>query len=783
MNQLKIFLVLLLAALAPASFAASPVPAATASAATPVVADVPQLVPTDTESAVSTMVANLMTRYHYDAQPLDDQMSARIFDNYLDMLDSQRMLFTQADVARFEKAKTTLDDAIWGGELKLPFAMFNLYTERLAERTRFALGLLDEGFAFTTDETYQFDREDAPWASSKAGLDELWRKRVKNDWLRLKLAGKEESAIRETLGNRYSGYLERVRELEPEDVFQSFMNSYTQSIDPHTNYLGPRASENFDIAMKLSLEGIGAVLERRDDYTQVRSVVPGGPAGKSDKLHAGDRIVGVGQGREEPITDVIGWRLDDVVDLIRGPKGSVVRLEILPADSGPDAVHETFALVRDTVSIEEQAAKKSVIEISDGGVTRKIGVIELPTFYQDFQAHRLGDPNYRSATRDVRKLLGELKQQGVDGVIIDLRNNGGGSLSEATELTGLFIDQGPVVQVRDTRGRVTEERDTDSGLAWSGPLAVLVNRGSASASEIFAAAIQDYGRGLVIGSETFGKGTVQNLVSLDRVARKQEAELGDLKMTIAQFFRVDGGSTQLRGVTPDIVFPSSIDPTEFGESSYDAALPWSSIAPAAFESIADVDVLVPELRDKHAARIADNADWQLQVKELARLEKWRDRTTVSLNYETRKAERDQREAARKAALKQAHPEVEKAAGDNPQPASSASAPAPATSADPAAASSSAPATSGTVATKGDGSEPASAASKLILGRLPVDDGLQASERSLEEELEREEAIKNATDVQLQETAHILADAINMLRAKPELAAVALPQAAAVSATD
>lgn len=705
------------------------------------------LTPIKGESDASTLVANLMTRYHYEAMPLDDAMSARVFKAYLDMLDGQKMLFTQADIDGFNAARSTLDDAIWKGDLDVPFDIFNLYMKRLSERTAYALKLLDKGFDFTLDESYSYDRDDVDWPKNEAALDELWRKRVKNDWLRLVLADKDKAEIKETLADRYAGYLDRVRELEAEDVFQSFMNAYAQSIDPHTNYLGPRASENFDIAMRLSLEGIGAVLERRDDYTQVRSVVPGGPADASGKLHAGDRIVGVGQGATGEIKDVIGWRLDDVVDLIRGPKDTTVRLEILPADAGPDGTHNTFAIVRDTVSIEDQAAKSSIIEIDDGGEMRKIGVIDLPTFYQDFEAHRRGDANYRSATRDVAALLREFKQAKVDGVIVDLRNNGGGSLSEATELTGLFIDKGPVVQVRDTRGRIDQERDTDPGMLWSGPVAVLVNRGSASASEIFAAAIQDYGRGLVIGSETFGKGTVQNLVNLDRVARNDDPTFGELKMTIAQFFRIDGGSTQLRGVTPDITFPTSIDTKEFGESSYDYALPWSSIAPATFEPAAKVTLLVPALQEMHQKRIASDSDWQLQVAELEQFELLRDRTTVSLNLEQRRAQREAEEAKRK--------DLRAAAGKDVD--------------DPVSATSSAQvASAASVAA-------AAEVSKLVAGRLTHDDGLQADERSLEAELKREAAVENAKDVQLTEAAHILADAINLIHAEPQLAARVLPE--------
>jgi carboxyl-terminal processing protease len=446
----------------------------------------------------------------------------------------------------------------------------------------YARELLTKGkFDFTADESLQIDREKAPWAKNEDEARDLWRKRVKNDWLRLKLAGKDDKGIRDTLDKRYEGYQSRLKKLNNEDVFQMFMNAYATAIEPHTNYLGPRSAENFDIMMRLSLDGIGAVLQSRDDYTVIREVVPGGPADKSGKLKVGDRIVGVAQGNGA-FTDVLGWRIDDVVQLVRGERNSTVRLDVLPADAGQDGKHVTMSLVRQKISMEEQSAKNQIIEVKDGGVKRRIGVISLPTFYQDFEARRKGDKDFKSATRDVQRILGELKKEKVDNVLIDLRNNGGGSLIEAVELTGLFIDKGPVVQQRNAEGRVDVESDTHAGLAWDGPMGVLINRGSASASEIFAAAIQDYGRGIVIGEPSFGKGTVQTLINLDRFSQNDKVKYGELKMTIAQFFRINGGTTQLRGVTPDIKLPVTSDAENFGESSYDNALPWVQIKPATF---------------------------------------------------------------------------------------------------------------------------------------------------------------------------------------------------------
>jgi len=682
---------------------------------------------TPEEAQAAQLSARFLTRFHYDAQPLDDAMSARIYTAYFKLLDSEKVFFTQADMAKFAPLKTRLDDAIWNQDLSAPFAVFNLYVQRAVERMGYARGLLKQGFDFSADESYTFDREHADWPKDQAELDDLWRKRTKNDWLRLKLAGKDDAEIRKTLDKRYANYIERVRQLDGQDAFQTFMTAYAETTDPHTDYLGPRAAENFDISMKLSLEGIGAVLQPRDDYTQVRELVPAGPAAKSGRIQVGDRIVGVGQGDNGPIVDVIGWRLDDVVNLIRGKKDTTVRLEVIPADVGVDGKHEMVSLVRKKVSIEEQAAKKKIVEIEDGDVTRKIGVIELPTFYSDFGARSAGDKNFKSATRDVARLLGELKQAGVQGVVVDLRNNGGGSLAEANSLTGLFIDRGPVVQVRNSRGEVEEQGDDDPGMAWSGPLAVLVNRGTASASEIFSAAIQDYHRGLVVGEPTFGKGTVQNLVDLDRFAQSdsEKPQLGELKMTIQEFFRINGGSTQLKGVTPDIAFPKNGDDKDFGESTYDNALKWTRIAPADYQPVANLNAYLPQLQRKHAERVAHSPAWKLMLDELAQYRTMRAKTSVSLNFAAREVERKQLEAIQ-ADFRARHKAI-------------------------------------------DGSDAALADESSSL-----DDGLNANERSLKSELKQEKEAKKAKDVQLNETAHILFDAIGMIKADPQLASEVLP---------
>lgn len=710
---------------APASVAC---PASTASVlATPVakykVTPAPVLKPSAAQGQAAVLAARLLTRFQYEALPLDDAMSAKIFKAYFKALDGSKLFFTQQDLDKFAPERTTLDDAIWNGDMSAPFQIFNLYEQRAGERTAYALNLLKQGFKLDGNDTYTFDRDKATWAADTTALDALWKARVENDWIRLKLAGKGDAEIRKTLSRRYENYLDRVHQLDSEDVFQTFMNSYAMAIDPHTNYFGPRASQNFDITMKLSLEGIGAVLQEHDEYTVIREVVPGGPAMKSGKLEIGDKIVGVGQGECGVIEDVVGWRIDDVVAKIRGHKGTVVRLEILPAEGGPDAKPVLVTLVRKKVTIAEQAAKKKVIEVKADGRTVKVGIIDLPSFYEDFAAARRGDPDYKSASRDVAKLLTELKAEHVSAVIVDLRNNGGGSLEEAVNLSGLFIGKGPVVQVRDSRNQV-EVKDSDERMLWTGPMAVLVNRGSASASEIFTAAIQDYGRGLIIGEQTFGKGTVQNLTSLDRLAMNPKPSFGELKMTIAEFIRVDGDSTQLHGVTPDIVFPHSVGYKDYGESSYPNALQWTHIPPAEYTPVASQKPLVAPLTAAHDARAANDPAWKLLLDELASARTLHDQKSVSLNYATRAAERTKQEA-QDAAFKARR----EALGD------------------------------------------VSALS------LQPDDGLTPGERSVKTSVAREKAAKQAKDIELEEAAHIMADEVSMLRHDTRLADVVLPRQA------
>lgn len=569
----------------------------------------------------TVIVTKVLDKFHYRQVPLDDAMSVKIFDRYLESLDPNRSFFTRKDIEGFEGYKTRLDDALRAGDLDPAFKIFQVFRKRVEDRSAYALKLLKAPFDFTVNEHYEFDREKARWAKDKAALDELWRKRVKNDALSLRLAGKKDDEIRETLRKRYEGLDRRTRQFTAEDVFQTFVNAYTLSIEPHTAYMSPRTSENFDISMRLSLEGIGAVLRGESEYTLVQKTVPGGPAALSGQLHAGDKIVGVAQGEGGEMQDVVGWRLQEVVDLIRGPKGSVVRLQVTP--KGTEGPVREVRLVRNEIKLEDQAAQKSIIEGTDGV---RIGVIRIPGFYRDFRGQAEGAEEFRSTTRDVKRLLTELKGAGVDGIVIDLRHNGGGSLTEATELTSLFIGGGPVVQIKDSSGRVEVEKG-DGGAVYNGPLAVLVDRDSASASEIFAGAIQDYRRGIVLGEPTFGKGTVQTLVDLNRFIDSDE-DYGRLRLTMAQFFRVSGGSTQHRGVVPDIVFPTVRTGDDHGERSLDNALPWASIPAADFKPVSANGVA--DIIDRHQARVARDPGFTYLEKRDTEIQAQRDQKTVSL---------------------------------------------------------------------------------------------------------------------------------------------------------
>ncbi|MBI2992700.1 MAG: carboxy terminal-processing peptidase [Gammaproteobacteria bacterium] len=603
-----------------------------------------QLYPSPKHQRATEIILHIIETYHYKKRALDDDLSSHILDNYLDNLDPNRNFFLQSDIADFGRQRYELDDALRADDLSKVFAIFRLYRKRVDERIVLALALLESEFDFTILEDYQFDRRKLSWPADGDAMRELWRKRVKNDFLNLQIAGKAPADIRSTLRKRYERLRTGTYQLDADDVYQSFINAYTSAIEPHTAYFSPRASENFDISMRLSLEGIGAVLRGDSDYTEVQRVIPGGPADLSRQLQTNDRIVGVGQDTEGELVDVIGWRLDDVVDLIRGPKGSIVRLEVLPAGNGPEGPMRRVNLTRDTIRLEEQAAKSEIIDLKDGG---RIGAITVPTFYSDFAAQARGDEDYKSTTRDVRRLIAELKDKNLDGLVIDLRGNGGGSLSEALELTGLFIEKGPIVQTRDASGRIEVNRDPDPGIAYGGPLAVLVDRNSASASEIFAGAIQDYRRGIIIGEPTFGKGTVQNIVDLNRFIRTSDEDHGRLKTTIAQFYRISGGSNQHKGVVPDIVFPTARFGEDHGERSLENALPWDQVEPARYVPASAPTESFTEVKRQHEERIHQDHLFQLLVEEFRLVDEANARTTVSLQADERKADRGKLLTARR----------------------------------------------------------------------------------------------------------------------------------------
>ncbi|WP_417701312.1 carboxy terminal-processing peptidase [Pseudomonas sp.] len=593
----------------------------------------------DREQVIASLnVVELLRRHHYNKPPLNDERSIQIYDNYLKLLDPSRSYFTASDIAEFNQWRSRFDDLLKSGDLEPGFTLYRRHLTRMEERLNYALAELDKGvdtIDFTVDEQLQVDREKAPWAKDRAELDELWRKRVKDEVLRLKIAGKESKDIQELLSKRYKNQLTRLKQTRGEDVFQAYINAFATTYDPHTTYLSPDNAENFDINMSLSLEGIGAVLQSDNEHVKVVRLVPAGPAEKSKQIAPADKIVGVAQGNDEMV-DVIGWRLDEVVKLIRGPKGSTVRLEVIPASNPPsDQTSKVVTITREAVKLEEQAAKKKVLELKHEGRDYKLGVIELPAFYLDFKAFRAGDPNYKSTTRDVKRLLDELQAEKVDGVVIDLRNNGGGSLQEATELTSLFIEQGPTVLVRNADGRVDVLADENKGVYYSGPLAVLVNRLSASASEIFAGAMQDYHRALILGGQTFGKGTVQTIQPLNH---------GELKLTLAKFYRVSGQSTQHQGVIPDITYPDVMDTKDIGESALPAALPWDSIRPAITPELDPIKPFLTELKTRHDLRTAKDPDFVFTRDRLTLAKKLMAETTVSLNEQTRRARQAEVEA-------------------------------------------------------------------------------------------------------------------------------------------
>lgn len=594
-----------------------------------------ELSPEAAYSETTQDIIRQLTRNHYSEINFNDEFSSEMLDSFIKTLDGTRIYFTQADIDEFEQYRTELDDLLQAGNVDFGYLIFNRYRQRLMDRLVYSLKRIEEDpsdFDFTVDEFIIVDRAEAHWPADHAELTDLWRKRIKSSVLSMKLDEEDKSMadIREELSKRYRSQLSQVLKTNGLDVYQRYMDAMTMTFDPHTQYYAPRAAENFNMSMRLSLEGIGAVLTTEDEYTKVVSIVSGGPADLAGELQPSDRIVGVAQG-DMPYVDVLGWRVDDVVQLIRGEKGSVVRLSVLP--TGSSLERKEIRITRDTVKLEDQSAKKEIVEVQYGGETHKIGVIELPTFYIDFEALQRRDPNYRSSTRDVRNLLEELKAEGVEGVVVDLRRNGGGSLSEANSLVGLFIRRGPTVQVRDADGNNIVQGDSDPELVYDGPLAVLVNRLSASASEIFAGAIQDYQRGIVLGSQTFGKGTVQELIPLGE---------GQMKITRAKFYRISGESTQHKGVMPDIMMPDLYDTAEgIGESALPTALPWDTIDPNYYRPYSDLKTILPELITAHENRRKSDPDFTFIEAQIARALENKEKNQLTLNEADLIAEREE----------------------------------------------------------------------------------------------------------------------------------------------
>ena len=588
------------------------------------------------DTAVS-LLEELETK-HYRAVEVDDNFSSAIFDSLIDTLDGSHSYFLRSDIDELSKFRYTLDDSLKSGSVEPGFEIYNTYYKRVLERLIYAINRIENNIPqmdFSVDEYIQLDREDAPYAESIADLDEIWRLRIKNSVLSLRLTGDDDEEIKDKLSKRYRNQLSQVLKTNERDIFQTFLSTVAKTVDPHTAYFSPRDSENFNMGLSLSLQGIGAQLTTEDEYTKIVELIKGGPAERGEELKQGDRIIGIGQGVDGEIQDVVGMRLDDVVAQIRGEKGTVVRLSVIPADAVSESSAQTISITRDTLKLEDQSAKKEIIELSYNEREYKIGVIDLPTFYFDFEAASRGEEDFKSSTRDVKILLEELKEEGVDGVVVDLRNNGGGSLGEANQLVGLFIETGATVQIRYSgirNGFTRPFGDNDPEVAYTGPLAVLVNRTSASASEIFAGAIQDYQRGIVLGGQTFGKGTVQEIIPMD---------YGQVKLTRSKFYRISGESTQHRGVIPDITFPDFYDAyDDIGESSLDGALPWDTVRPVEYRAYHPIQAAIPELRSLHEERAKTSPDFNYLLGQIERTRELREREEISLNEVVVKQERE-----------------------------------------------------------------------------------------------------------------------------------------------
>lgn len=595
------------------------------------------------------VVSALLDNNHYGKLHLNDSLSSAILTSYIATLDNSKLFFLAGDLTQFEKYRFQIDDLTKGEDVSPAFVIYKVYKKRFDERMNYVMNsLIGTTFDFSTDESYETDREKQPWAKTDAELDDVWKKIIKNAALSLKLSGKKPEEISSTLKTRYERWIKSVNQTTSTDVFGYYMNTIAEAYDPHTNFFSPTVADRFNQDISQSLEGIGARLQQENDYTKVNEVLSGGPAEKSDLIHVNDRIVGVAQGDKGAMVDVIGWRLDDVVKLIKGPKGTQVRLQILPAESGINSVPVTISLVRDKIKLTDLTPKKKVVEFTQNGKNVKLGVITIPSFIMEFEEYQKGNPNYNSTTRDVKKIIEELKAEGVQGITIDLRNNGGGSLQEAINLTGLFIKNGPVVQVKGSNNRIEVLTDDDAEIAYNGPLVVLINRFSASASEIFAGAIQDYHRGVIVGESTFGKGTVQQVIPLSRFLNETD-DVGSLKLTLQKFYRATGSSTQHRGVTPDIKFPSALDPEQFGESSQPNALPWDEIKGALYQRTPIInDKVIADLNRAYKERTKTDPYLVRFIDETEETRKNMAETVVSLNEAVRRREMEEAEKKRAA---------------------------------------------------------------------------------------------------------------------------------------
>lgn len=617
------------------------------------------LQPDEQQSVILRQVATLVTNYNYKKVPLNDSISVIIYNHYLKKLDENHNYLLASDVRDFDKFKTNLDDDIKAGSLENAFYIFNVFQKRYTEYVNFSIAQLNKDFDFTKNETFTYDRDSLPYAASEEDIHTLWAQRVKYDLLNLQLTGKTLAANKETLKKRYTNILSQSNKLSNQDVFQAFMDAFTEAIDPHTNYFNPSNAANFNIDMSRSLEGIGATLASENEYVTIKTIVPGGPADKSKQVNIDDRIIGVAQGKTGVFQDIVGWRIENAIALIRGSKGTLVRLQLLPKGITANGKARTIELVREKIILKDISAKKEIRTYNNNGKITKIGVISIPAFYLDFNDYKAGNPNYKSTTRDVRLILDTLKRENVDGVIIDLRENGGGSLIEAIELTGLFIKTGPVVQVRDARNQIEVDPDEDPAIAYAGPLAIMVDRFSASASEIFAAAIQDYGRGLILGTQTYGKGSVQNAIDLDKVinptlkdrllsvagktktvATGSQNKFGQLNLTIAKFYRISGGATQHKGVLPDVEFPSVIPLDKYGEDTEPSAMPYDVIAKTDFTKAGDFTPVLPELKKLHEQRMSTSVSYKYLLADIADIKKRDAEKTITLNEAQLKQKRD-----------------------------------------------------------------------------------------------------------------------------------------------